>query len=245
MNVTRIDVVMITKNSFTPSLKTSVQSIIENVPLARLIVVDAFSEDNTINFFRKCEENGLNLRIIQRRCGRGKARELGINKVSTDWFAFVDSDVILPKNWFKEIRQFIGPEVGAIEGNVKNQIMKPHGRAYTNCTLIKTLLVKDIQIPSEIHVFEDQFIRKYIENKGYFWLKAPFPVSIHRSQSDRIKDAFEIGRIAGKYRLFPLWRNLVICLLIPIKYSKNRESPFIYLNRLAGNIIGILERWNL
>ena len=68
VNVTRIDVVMITKNSFMPSLKASIQSIVENVPLARLIVVDAFSEDNTINFLKKCEEKGLNLRIIQRRC---------------------------------------------------------------------------------------------------------------------------------------------------------------------------------
>ncbi|RKY52408.1 MAG: hypothetical protein DRP89_07745 [Candidatus Neomarinimicrobiota bacterium] len=103
-------------------------------------------------------------------------------------------------------------------------------------------MVKDIKIPEEMTVLEDQFIRKWIESKGYKWLKVSEPRSIHKSQSNRVKDAFEVGRMAGKYGLIPFWKDLGVCILIPIKYLRYGESPSIYINKLLGHIKGILER---
>jgi len=238
----KIDVVMITKNSLYPCLRESVEAIIRNVPLNRLIVVDAFSVDGTIELFEKYKERNVNIEIYQFASKRGKAREIGIKKVETLWFAFVDSDVILAKNWFNEMIKHLQPDVGAIEGPIIGQKVNPRGRAYTNCTLIKTDLVKDIKIPDEMAVLEDQFIRKFIENKGYKWLKVDHPRSIHKSQSDKIKNAFEVGRMAGKYDLFPLWKSLGVCLLAPIKFLRYKDSPRIYFNQLAGHIKGMRER---
>ena len=238
----KIDVVMITKNSMFPCLRESVESIFNNIPVNRLIVIDAFSKDGTVELLEEYKRKGLNIEIHQFPYKRGKAREAGIKLVRTPWFAFVDSDIILAKNWFNEIKGYIKPRIGAIEGPVSKQKIDPRGRAYTNCTLIKTSLVKDLKIPEEMTVFEDQYIRKHIEKKGYIWLKAPSPCSIHKSQSNRTKESFEVGRMAGKYGLFPLWKDLLVCFLIPIKYLKYGDSPMIYLNKLRGHLKGILER---
>jgi len=192
--------------------------------------------------FEKYKKRNVNIEVYQSAGKRGKARELGIKKVETSWFAFVDSDVILAENWFNEISKYFGPNIGAIEGPIVGQKVNPGGRAYTNCTLIKTDLVKDIKIPDEMNVLEDQFIRKFIENKGYKWLKVDSPCSIHKSQSDRIKNAFEVGRMAGKYNLFPLWKSLGVCFLSPIKFLKYKDSPKIYFNQLVGHIKGMRER---
>jgi len=240
----KIDVVMITRNSLHPCLKESIEAIIRNIPINRLIVIDAFSTDGTIELFKEYKNRGVNIEVYQIACKRGKAREIGIKKVETTWFAFVDSDVILADNWFDNIKSYIRPNIGAIEGNVNGQKVNPRGRAYTNCTLIKTSLVKDIEIPSEMAVLEDQFIRKWIENKGYKWLKVSQPCSIHKSKSNRVKDAFEVGRMAGKYKLYPFWKNFAVCFLIPIKILKYRDPPQVYLNKLAGHIKGILERYS-
>lgn len=236
------DVVMITKNSIHPFLEESLSSIIRNVPLNRLVVVDSFSTDCTIELINSFREKGVKIKIIQEECKRGKAREIGIKEVSTDLFAFVDSDVILAENWFHEIIKHIKPEIGTIEGKVGDLEVNQEGRGYTNCTLVRTSLVKDVRIPEEMHVFEDQYIRRHIEGKEYKWLKVHQPWSIHESHSDHLKDMFEIGRMAGKYRLFPFWKNLAVCFLIPIKYLKYGDSPRLYLYKLYGHIRGIIER---
>ena len=236
-----IDVVMITKNSVHPYLEESLSSILRNVPLKQLVVVDSFSTDGTIELINRFQEKGVKIKVIQEECKRGKAREIGIGEVSTEFFAFVDSDVILAENWFVEIIKHITPEIGAIEGKVGKMEVNPEGRAYTNCTLIRTILVKDISIPEDMHVYEDQYIRKHIEGKEFKWLKVHQPCSIHESHSDHLKDMFEIGRMAGKYRLLPFWKNLAVCFLIPVKYFKYGDSPRLYLYKLYGHVKGILE----
>lgn len=238
------DVVMITKNSLYPCLNESISSIIRNVPLDHLIVVDSFSTDGTTGLLEEFRKKGIKIKIIRRECKRGKAREIGIREVRSEWFAFVDSDVILAENWYGDIIKHIRPDVGAIEGNVEKQRINPEGRAYTNCTLIRTNLVKDVRIPHEMNVLEDQFIRRHIEKKGYKWLKASFPCSIHKSagRARAFLEAFEVGRVAGKYKLLPFWKDLVVCFLIPIKFLKYGDPPQIYLNKLLGHVKGISER---
>jgi len=252
---TKIDVVMITKNSLHPCLRESLNSIFKNVPLHHLVVIDSFSVDGTIEEIKSRGEGAI--KLIQRDCKRGEAREIGIKEVDTEWFAFVDSDVILTEKWFDNIRKYINPKVGAIEGNVKRrgkiQKVKPSGRGYTNCTLIRTDLVRDIRMPKEIHVFEDQFIRKHIENKGFKWLKVYEICSVHAHVKhrprptprglSRFQTTFEVGRMAGKYKLFPLWKDFFALFLIPVKYLRDGDSPGIYLYNLLGHMKGILDRW--
>lgn len=243
---------MITKNSLHPCLKESLDSMFQYVPLNCLILVDSSSSDGTIDLVKKY---GNKVKVSEESCLRGKAREIGIKKVETEWFAFIDSDVILAENWFSKIKRYIEPRVGAIEGNVKTEEGRiqtigplhafiPISRAYTNCTLIRTSSVKDIEIPSEMSVFEDQFIRKFVESKGFEWLKVPDPCSIHMSTSNRVQDAFEIGRMSGKYKLFPFQIRLLALLAALMKRPFDRQASFkIYWNAMKGQIRGSFERW--
>ena len=36
--------------------------------------------------------------------------------VKSDWFMFVDSDVILSKNWFDQAKKLVNDDVGAVWG---------------------------------------------------------------------------------------------------------------------------------
>jgi len=242
----RIDVVMITKNSEKPCLRESLDSIVQNVPLNRLIVVDSFSTDGTI---RIVNDYDIDKKIISVDAGRGKAREIGIREVETDLFAFVDSDVILSDGWFEKIVPNLGPDIGAVEGNVRSkdgvvQNIVTNKRAYTNCTLIRKEAVEGIKIPDEISVYEDQFIRRFIERKGLQWVKVGDPCSLHLSGSSRLGDAYEIGRIGGKYGLVSLTsrvRGLLSVLLHRIS-SGEGDDPRIQLNIIEGHLAGWLER---
>lgn len=242
----KIDVIMITNNSQKPCLVESINSIVDNIPLNRLIVVDNFSSDETINIIKSY--SNINTIIIQKYCNRGMAREIGIKKVETDWFAFVDSDIILEKDWFKLIANNLSKKIGAIEGNVKSkegvvQKIRTNGRGYTNCTLIKTDLVKDIKIPEDMVVYEDQYIRKYIEKNGYKWLKVASPCSVHLSKSNRLNDAFEIGKMSGKYQLDPFWKYPSSFFIIVIKrIFGGQESPLISYRLLTGYLRGVFSK---
>ena len=127
-------------------------------------------------------------KIIQDDGGRGKGREVGIKNVETEWFAFVDSDVILGPKWYEHIIQSIRPNVGAIHGLVlpdkhwrkfcqsmarlrKKSLMEylvyqNKQAAMTMDILIRTDAVKDIVIPRDLHVREDKFIRNYVESQS-------------------------------------------------------------------------------
>jgi glycosyltransferase involved in cell wall biosynthesis len=176
-----VDVVMLTYNS-ERLLDTCLKSIYENVPVKRLIVIDAFSTDNTLKIFDEFDKKYGNIKIIAEKSSRGQARERGIQEVETDWFMFVDSDVILCKDWFKKASRYIGEDVGAIwgvdiPGDVKNKFMKKmlqliEARTFDirgGChdILIRYDAVEGIKIPSELHTLEDAFIKEWILAKNY------------------------------------------------------------------------------
>jgi glycosyltransferase involved in cell wall biosynthesis len=176
-----IDVVMLTKDS-ERLLSACLESIYDNVPVNRLIVVDGFSSDSTLKILDRFSKKYRNVEIISESGSRGDARNRGIREVQTDWFAFVDSDVILCKDWFRKASKYIGRNVGAIlgvdvPGDVRNRYLMKifqwmEARVYDirgSChdALIRYNAVKDIRIPSELHVLEDAYIKEWIAAKNY------------------------------------------------------------------------------
>jgi glycosyltransferase involved in cell wall biosynthesis len=176
-----VDVVMLTKNS-ERLLKACLESVYKNVPVNRLIVIDAFSTDNTLEIFDEFDKSYGNIKIITEKSSRGKARERGIREVETEWFMFVDSDVVLCKDWFKKASRYIREDIGAIwgidiPGDVKSKFMKDmlqwiEARTFDirgGChdILIRYDAVRGIKIPSELHTLEDAFIKEWILAKNY------------------------------------------------------------------------------
>ena len=97
----QVDVVLLTKNS-AHILSKCLASIYENVPLKNLIVIDGFSTDGTLQILEDFNKAHRNIALFQVDGSRAKARTTGIRHVSTELFLFVDSDVVLCKDWYKK-----------------------------------------------------------------------------------------------------------------------------------------------
>ncbi|MCX6643810.1 MAG: glycosyltransferase family 2 protein [Candidatus Bathyarchaeota archaeon] len=179
----QVDVVLLTKNS-EHLLSKCLSSIYRNVPVKNLIVIDGFSTDRTLQILDKFNEKYGNISLFQMKGSRAKARTEGISRVSTDWFMFVDSDVLLCKDWYKKAQADLASGVGAVWGlnidvipNVKDKrILKLQSLIARQCfylrggmhdTLILRKAVEGIRIPEQLHAYEDAFIVQWIEKHGY------------------------------------------------------------------------------
>jgi cellulose synthase/poly-beta-1,6-N-acetylglucosamine synthase-like glycosyltransferase len=137
-----------------------------------------------LKIIEKFNRKYRNVKIITEEGSRAKAREIGIKQVETDWFMFVDSDVILCKDWFKKAEKYVDNDVGAIWGlnidiipNVKNKLFLEslafiarecfNLRGGMHDTLIRRELVKNIQIPEQLHAYEDAYIVNWIKKKNW------------------------------------------------------------------------------
>lgn len=217
----KIDVVLLTKNSLKPCLPECVESIYRNVPVNRLIVVDGGSTDGTIEFFEKYS----NVQVIDDSKGtRASARQRGIDTVETDWHLHVDSDVILCEDWFAKAWKNVTEDVGAVWGvalpnekhyfnatyamsklyriSIKDLMVKQmrSERCMMHDTLIRTDTVRDMKIPRNLHIWEDDYIGRHIINRGYRFLKVTDPYCLHNvTPNERIEGYVTTGYLMKTY----------------------------------------------
>jgi glycosyltransferase involved in cell wall biosynthesis len=188
-----VDVVLLTMNS-DRKLRQCLESVYGNVSVNRLIAVDGGSTDRTLKILSHFNRLYGNVKVIHDRGTRATARQKGIASVTAAWFLFVDSDVVLCRDWHRKAAQHIAEDVGAVWGiEVWSTI---HGqrtlrlflyvtrkifdlRGGTHDTLVRTEAVRDIQIPPSLHVFEDAYIRDWIASKGYRIVACYDPYCIH------------------------------------------------------------------
>jgi len=178
---TKVDVVILTKNS-ERWLSECLESVYENVPVNRLIVIDGHSTDKTLEVLGKFAKAYGNVKIITQNGSRGEARARGIREVTTEWFVFVDSDVVLCKNWFEKAKRYAANDVGAVwgvdmPGDMANKFLVFmfkwmetrvfNIRGGCHDILIRHDCVKDIKIPSQLHTLEDAYIKDWITAQNY------------------------------------------------------------------------------
>lgn len=184
---------MITKNS-ERRLERCLASIYRNIPVRKLIVVDGYSTDRTLDILRGFNSRYKNIKIIQDDGTRATARQKGIENVETNWFVFVDSDIELCKNWFEKAIEYIDKDVGAIWGIevwsvIKNPTMLKmflwvtrkifEVRGGTHDLLVRREAIEGIQIPCDLHVFEDAYIKGWITTKNYKVVACYDPCCLH------------------------------------------------------------------
>ena len=189
-----VDVVLLTLNS-DRKLQQCLESVYQNVPVNRLIAVDGGSTDKTLQILDQFSSKYSNVQVIMDKNGtRATARQRGIENVTAEWFIFVDSDVVLCKDWYRKAKTIIDTNVGAVWGiEVWSTISNPKTlkmfllvtrkifdlRGGTHDTLIRTQTVKGIKIPRDLHVFEDAYIKDHISHKGYRVVACYDPFCIH------------------------------------------------------------------
>jgi glycosyltransferase involved in cell wall biosynthesis len=107
-----IDVIIRTRNS-EEFLRECLQSVLDDVPVRRIIIVDNGSTDKTIEIassFEKVDiykKPDLNL---------GQATKYGFSIAETEWVAVIDSDIVLRKGWYENMRGYMDRS-DAVEGS--------------------------------------------------------------------------------------------------------------------------------
>jgi glycosyltransferase involved in cell wall biosynthesis len=237
VNQPKVDVVLLTKNSLKPCLQECVDSIYKNVPVSTLIVVDGGSTDGTIELLKKYP----NVKIIDDATGnRATARQKGIDAVEASWHIQVDSDVVLCPDWFVRVWKKVEDDVGAVWGaalpndkhffnmsyamsklyriSVKDLMVKQmrSERCMMHDTLIRTDVVKGIKIPVGLHIWEDDYIGKYIIRKGYRFLKVSDPYCLHNvTPNERFEGYVTAGYLMkkchiGSFKQVLRWLGLAV-----------------------------------
>jgi glycosyltransferase involved in cell wall biosynthesis len=188
-----VDVVILTKNS-QRLLGKCIDSVYRNVLVNNLIVVDGYSTDGTMQIVREFQERHGNVIFVQDRGTRASARQKAMNMVKSDWFMFVDSDVILSKNWFSKAEKLVKDDIGAIWGieiwsvlrrrrilklfeRVTMKIFEKRGG--THDLLVRRKAVEDIKVPYYLHTYEDAYIKSWICKKGYRVIGVYEPYCVH------------------------------------------------------------------
>ncbi len=245
----QIDIVLLTKNS-EHLLHNCLSCLYRNVPVKQLIVVDGFSTDRTLGILDKFQRRHGNVSVFQLAGSRAKARTEGIRRVTTEWFMFLDSDVLLSKEWFKNMRTNLADGVGAVWGlnidvlpNIKNrfilriqcmiarQCFKLRGG--THDTLILRQAVEGIKIPEHLHTFEDAYIMQWVKAQGYgvqvgnniFCLHYKPPNNWNLTNGfEQAIDEFKCGLVYShlyRYSLFYPFFFLYWCIQLPLNGLRN------------------------
>ena len=230
-----VDVVLITLNS-ERKLRECLTSVYQNVPVNQLIAVDGGSTDGTLEILSRFDGKYGNVKVVPDKGTRATARQKGIENVRADWFIFVDSDVVLCKNWFQKAKENVQSDVGAVWGIEVWSTIRNSGilklfllvtrkifelRGGTHDTLIRTEAIKDIHIPSELHVFEDAYIKDWITKKGFRVIAAYDPYCIHYRPKAvwTLRGSISIIVDAVRYSSFKLFVKLLVAYGFYTAYS--------------------------
>jgi glycosyltransferase involved in cell wall biosynthesis len=220
---TSLDVVVLTKNS-ERKLEACLTSVYRNVPVNRLIVVDGHSTDATLSIIKRFQEEHGKVIVIQDSGTRGSARQKAIERVRTDWFMFVDSDVILCEGWFEKARKLTKGNVGAVWGMEIWSVLRKmkilglfermtmkifEKRGGTHDLLVRTQAVEGIHIPFNLHTYEDSYIKSWICRRGYDVVPAYEPYCIHYRPDDVWTVSQSISFIATDIRLAINYPSLI------------------------------------
>jgi glycosyltransferase involved in cell wall biosynthesis len=236
-----IDVVVPTKNS-ARTLKPCLSAVYREIPVCHLIVIDANSSDGTVEILSRYP----NVDLVRGPWHLGKAREIAIKRVHTDFFAFVDSDVVVGANWMKEMLAYMRDSgVGAVEGTgrpsgiwiplserIAQSMRLPKQRPYTGNTLIRTSVVKDIRLP-DVLLYEDYLIRKHIQEKGLKWIQTRRPLAVQVSTifESNPKQAIYAGQYAWQLE-YQGW-VLIVPFLLLLKIVGSFASAHLYSREKA------------
>lgn len=178
--VLKVDAAVMTYNS-EKYLNESLSTLLKAVPVNRLIVIDHYSSDRTVEIAEK-----YGAEVYFEDVGLGYARQLALKHIETPIFYFHDSDVVYypPYNWANKVIQRFqkDPSLASVVAKVSytnyptprakyiqfwwNHVPALETRGFTTgSTFIRKQVVEDIKIPSMLDAREDRFIELHILKK--------------------------------------------------------------------------------
>jgi hypothetical protein len=203
--------------------------------------------------------------------GLGKARQELMERVDTEWFAFVDDDVRLRSDWWPTVSRMIGPDMGGIEGLWSylagdkrvddyaramarlSRLLRQESwrdridRAFTGDTIVRTEAIKNIRMPN-IPLWEDEYIRRWVEKSGFKWLRTVHVVCDHL-RSYNLKQSYNTGKYGyylGQLNLrtqFKRIAQLPVKILFAVAYTGNIHTGTFAAKKDLGVFKGVLQAY--
>lgn len=226
----RADVIIPVKNT-KRNWKECLDSIYLEIPINRLWIGDGGCTDDTIEIVRKYPR----VMIFD----QSKLKTLGyrikclIEKVATEWFVYLHSDVSLPRGWFDEMRKyqekwdwFECRRIAVYQNETKQELTRQYKvkRSYSGSQMGKTSVLKKAVEGFEddyIQRTEDIIIQQNVENLGYHYGKVPTTFHYHyiSHYTPTLKDVTQTAQAIIKY-LQPTAENVETVLSSIVKLSE-------------------------
>ncbi len=224
-------------------------SLRRGAPDSEVVVVDHESQDSTLDV---CRRRGL--RVLKESVGLGYARQLSFESCSTEYIAFVDSDVeVVGEGFFaralSELERSKG--VGAVVGMALG-----HRYSYglpASLLVLRTSDFSGIEIPDYIDARETYFIQERLDrlNLGTCYLA---DAMVHRSQyrgmkpewegsNTRLACGLDVRQLGFAFKVMVLmslnsrsWRNMLYVPVFYMKFIRGFVKPLAWarLNRAEG-----------
>ena len=207
-----VDVVVLTKNSAT-TLGACLSGISGSIPVNRLIVVDGGSSDATLEIARK-----YGAMIIHESGNLALSRYRGALEAKTQWFCFVDSDIVLYPLWYERLKKWMKyPRVAWVKGLTgehsrilpsyalsKMERGKVHncGVGLTNSLLRRDVVLKCADwLRKDIRAGEDSVLYKFLKLKGYRDIGDPTFVACLHIPDSFLHDIYALFRAGHAARV--------------------------------------------
>jgi hypothetical protein len=118
-------------------------------------------------------------------------------------------------------------------------------RAFTGDTLIRTESVRQIRIP-DINIYEDEYIRRFSERRGFAWLRTPEVVCDHL-RTYNLKEAYEAGKYAHYFGELSASKEIKRLAQLPVKlafclaYTRNLRAGTFEVKREVRVLQGFIH----
>jgi glycosyltransferase involved in cell wall biosynthesis len=166
-----VDVIVRTKNS-EEFLSACMQSICDEIPFGKIVVVDGGSTDKTLDIASTFKRAVI---YVKPDLNLGQATKYGFLKADTEWVAIIDSDIVLVKGWFEDMKKHM-KNSDAVEGcridhyrfDIKVDCTKLSYARFGQ-TILKRQPVLDLDINTPFG--EDVIIKSNFDKQGRKWEK--------------------------------------------------------------------------
>jgi glycosyltransferase involved in cell wall biosynthesis len=195
MSENKLDIIMRTKDS-AEMLKLSLDSILQEIPVRKVIIVDGGSVDDTIKIASQYREVEIH---VKPELNLGQATKFGFSIAKTEWVAVIDSDVVLKKGWFSEMSRYMDLS-DAVEGCRIDYYRLKVIRNFTKVrygvfgqTLIRRKYLQDEDLDTPYG--EDAAIKYHFDENGLRWKKVENYLAEHYPKFDT--DIYNVYRRTG------------------------------------------------
>lgn len=211
------DIIIPTWNS-AETLPQCLDSIRQHSKPDNVIIIDRKSKDGT-----QAIAEGVECVVLTDTISLGSARMMGIRHSTAPLVAFVDSDIVIGKDWHTNMLSYLDKKTGAIQGrtiltsspiremrlhDARTNLFKDGirrlakgDRGFTNTTIIRRNLLLDLDI-SQVNAWEDWFITQAVLDKGYEWKYVPVFVDHLESSEDWLRKL--VWGVKGRRHMFDI-----------------------------------------